>query len=314
MLLERATLPDGSAAFDERELTHMDDVRTIFGALLRAQLVDPRRARRARARARPDAPADGGPARACSPARSPRSRSPLSRVPFILLGFDRLLHALPRGVLRGRLVALLHTDTLIRIYPERLWQDVSQHRRGRSPSRRRSLLAPLAWWWLRAARRGARDRARARDGRRAQDRPPRCGALAPENTLRSFRAAVALGVDLVEFDVLDLPRGPLVIAHSDHLDEVSHGVAGRLGQVALARASCARSRPSCPRSTRRSRSSRTRRRSVGLHVDLKLTTRLDELAAALAALRARATHRRLLVPRAEPARASRATRRRSGSA
>ena len=49
--------------------------------------------------------------------------------------------------------------------------------------------------------------------------------LAPENTLRSFRAAVEVGVDLIEFDVLDLLRGPLVLAHSDHLDEVSHGAA-----------------------------------------------------------------------------------------
>jgi glycerophosphoryl diester phosphodiesterase len=48
-------------------------------------------------------------------------------------------------------------------------------------------------------------------------------ALAPENTIRSLRAAVEHGVDLVEFDVLDLPRGPLVLAHSDRLDEVSDG-------------------------------------------------------------------------------------------
>ena len=32
--------------------------------------------------------------------------------------------------------------------------------------------------------------------------------IAPENTVRAFRAAVDHGVDLVEFDVLDLPRGP----------------------------------------------------------------------------------------------------------
>ena len=41
--------------------------------------------------------------------------------------------------------------------------------------------------------------------------------LAPENTIRSLRAAVEHGVDLVEFDVLDLTGGPLVLAHSDHL-------------------------------------------------------------------------------------------------
>ena len=39
MLLERATLPDGSPAFDARELSHMEDVRSVFGAALRAQLV-----------------------------------------------------------------------------------------------------------------------------------------------------------------------------------------------------------------------------------------------------------------------------------
>lgn len=49
--------------------------------------------------------------------------------------------------------------------------------------------------------------------------------LAPENTLPSFRAAVEAGVDLIEFDVLDLRDGELVIAHSNDLREVSHGMA-----------------------------------------------------------------------------------------
>ncbi len=55
-------------------------------------------------------------------------------------------------------------------------------------------------------------------------------AIAPENTLDAFRAAAALGVDVVEFDVLALERGPLVVAHSDRLEEVTHGAAqGRVG-------------------------------------------------------------------------------------
>ena len=63
---------------------------------------------------------------------------------------------------------------------------------------------------------------------RRSGRPLRIGhrgaaALAPENTLRSFRAAVAEGVDLVEFDVLALQGGELVVAHSNDLHEVSHG-------------------------------------------------------------------------------------------
>jgi glycerophosphoryl diester phosphodiesterase len=37
--------------------------------------------------------------------------------------------------------------------------------------------------------------------------------LAPANTIASFEAAIAAGVDWIEFDVLDLPDGRLVIAH-----------------------------------------------------------------------------------------------------
>jgi glycerophosphoryl diester phosphodiesterase len=81
-------------------------------------------------------------------------------------------------------------------------------------------------------------------------------ALAPENTLRSFEAALACGVDAIEFDVLDLVDGPLVLAHSlaelqtepPTLDEALDFLAGH---------------------------------DVAVHVDLKLTTRLDEVAAAL---------------------------------
>jgi glycerophosphoryl diester phosphodiesterase len=59
-------------------------------------------------------------------------------------------------------------------------------------------------------------------------------ALAPENTLRSFRAALAAGVDLIEFDVLKLDDGNLVVAHSNDLAEVSHGAAkGRVRRYTL---------------------------------------------------------------------------------
>lgn len=66
---------------------------------------------------------------------------------------------------------------------------------------------------------------------RREGRPLRIGhrgaaALAPENTLRSFRAALEAGVDLIEFDVLELRGGELVLAHSDDLSEVSLGAAG----------------------------------------------------------------------------------------
>jgi glycerophosphoryl diester phosphodiesterase len=50
-------------------------------------------------------------------------------------------------------------------------------------------------------------------------------ALAPENTLRALELAVELGCDMLEFDVLDLADGTLVLAHSNDLHGVSHGAA-----------------------------------------------------------------------------------------
>ncbi len=104
--------------------------------------------------------------------------------------------------------------------------------------------------------------------------------LAPENTLEAFRAAVDVGVDLIEFDVLDLREGPLIIAHSDHLDEVSHGAAtGRVRGLSLA--ALRDVAPDVPTLDEALAFFVDEARDVGLHVDLKLTSRLDELAAAI---------------------------------
>ncbi|MBA3333540.1 MAG: hypothetical protein H0U30_06075, partial [Actinobacteria bacterium] len=74
-----------------------------------------------------------------------------------------------------------------------------------------------------------------RDGRPLVIGHRGAAALAPENTLASFRAARAAGVDLIEFDVLSLRDGELVIAHSDDLHEVTHGAAvGDVGSLLLA--------------------------------------------------------------------------------
>ena len=104
-------------------------------------------------------------------------------------------------------------------------------------------------------------------------------ALAPENTLRSFEAALACGVDAIEFDVLDLVDGPLVLAHSNDLAEVSHGAAaGRVRERSLA--GLRELAPELP--TLDEALDFLAGHDVALHVDLKLTTRLDEVADALA--------------------------------
>jgi glycerophosphoryl diester phosphodiesterase len=59
-------------------------------------------------------------------------------------------------------------------------------------------------------------------------------ALAPENTLPALALAVDLGCDMLEFDVLDLVDGTLVLAHSLNLHEVTHGAArGRVRKRTL---------------------------------------------------------------------------------
>lgn len=48
-------------------------------------------------------------------------------------------------------------------------------------------------------------------------------ALAPENTLASFRKAVELGVDGVEFDVQRTRDGALVVIHDEAVDRTTNG-------------------------------------------------------------------------------------------
>jgi glycerophosphoryl diester phosphodiesterase len=105
-------------------------------------------------------------------------------------------------------------------------------------------------------------------------------ALAPENTLSSFRAAVAHGVDLVEFDVLELHSGELVVAHSDDFAEVSHGAAvGTVRDRSLpALRELAPDLPTLGDALAFFADDAT---SVGLHVDLKSPAAVDALVAAV---------------------------------
>jgi glycerophosphoryl diester phosphodiesterase len=63
----------------------------------------------------------------------------------------------------------------------------------------------------------------ARDGRPWRIGHRGAAALAPGNTLPSLERAIAEGVHAVEFDLLDLADGSLVLAHSNELREVTHG-------------------------------------------------------------------------------------------
>jgi glycerophosphoryl diester phosphodiesterase len=98
---------------------------------------------------------------------------------------------------------------------------------------------------------------------RKNGRPLRIGhrgaaALAPENTLRSFGAAIEAGVDLIEFDVIEAAHGGLVVAHgradvgpeTPTLDEALQFFVGEAP-------------------------------GIGLHLDLKLTRHEQDVVAAI---------------------------------
>jgi integral membrane protein (TIGR01906 family) len=153
VLLERATLPDGAPAFHERELTHMRDVRTLFGAALRLQLIGgilivALALVLARTRLRTAVPAG-----LLAGSLGTLAIAALL-VPVILFGFDGFFTRFHEVFFSGDSWVFSDEDTLIRIYPERFWTDVSRITAAVAVGQA-LLLAPLSWWWLRAARRRA---------------------------------------------------------------------------------------------------------------------------------------------------------------
>jgi len=153
-LLERARLPNGSPAFGLRELTHMRDVRRLFGIALRGQLIaliviGALALGLARTRFRAVVPLG-----LLAGAVATLATAVLA-VPLILLGFDGFFTRFHEVFFSGDSWQFNNADTLIRIYPEELWQDVSRLAAGIAVAQA-LVLVPLAWWWHRAARRGLR--------------------------------------------------------------------------------------------------------------------------------------------------------------
>jgi glycerophosphoryl diester phosphodiesterase len=97
-----------------------------------------------------------------------------------------------------------------------------------------------------------------RDGRPLRIAHRGASALAPENTLAAFRAALEVGVDLVEFDVIALETGELVVAHSPR--EIV---------------------PEAPTLDEALRFFVDEASDVGLHLDLKLTERERDVVEAI---------------------------------
>lgn len=155
VLLERATLPDGAPAFDERELSHMDDVRTLFGAALRGQLVVLLALAAAAVALSRTSLRRAVPAGLLAGAVATLAVAALA-VPLILLGFDDFFTGFHEIFFEGASWRFASTDTLLRLYPERFWVDVSRIAAALTVGQALAILF-LARWWLRAAgRSGAR--------------------------------------------------------------------------------------------------------------------------------------------------------------
>lgn len=153
ILLERATLPDGSPAFDRRELSHMADVRALFvpiqrGGLIVVLAIVALAVALARTRLRTAVP------RGLLAGALTTLVIAVLLVPVILLGFDGFFTRFHEMFFEGDSWRFSSTDTLIRIYPERFWEDVSRLAATITVVQA-IVLAPLAWWWLRSARRSA---------------------------------------------------------------------------------------------------------------------------------------------------------------
>jgi len=129
----------------------MRDVRSLFGAALRVQLVAALAIAvlallllRTRLRAAVPAGLLAGSLATLAIA--------VLAVPVILLGFDGFFVRFHEIFFSGDSWQFANSDTLIRIYPEQFWVDVSRITAGLAVAQA-ILLAALSWWWLRAARR-----------------------------------------------------------------------------------------------------------------------------------------------------------------
>ena len=90
---------------------------------------------------------------ASSGARSLTLAIAVLAVPLILLGFEGFFTRFHEVFFSGDSWRFSKTDTLIRLYPDLFWQDVSRLTAAIAVGQA-LVLAPSAWWWRRTARRG----------------------------------------------------------------------------------------------------------------------------------------------------------------
>lgn len=150
--LEQARLPDGSPAFNDREIRHMRDVRELMAAVFPAMFagwavivilgVALRRAR------------DWGRVvpRGLRWGATITLALLAALIGYILVNFDSFFLTFHRLFFEGDTFMFLYTDTLIRLYPEQLWLDASILIGALTVVSALALLIVSTYWLRRAGR------------------------------------------------------------------------------------------------------------------------------------------------------------------
>lgn len=150
-LLREARLPDGGPAFTEREIVHMQDVRTLVGALYWYHLGALALIFVVALAFRRSTTARGLLSRALLAGGLLTLGGALLLVILMLAAFDWLFTNFHTVFFEGETWLFPTTDTLIRIYPETFWSDFSIVL-GVLTVVQALALAGASWWWLRRSR------------------------------------------------------------------------------------------------------------------------------------------------------------------
>jgi integral membrane protein (TIGR01906 family) len=150
VVLQEARFSDGSPAFNEREVSHMQDVRVVTGNIYFAQVVLFIAAVIA-AVALVRGMAQAAAASALLTGAIVTVVLLVALVVFVLTGFDTFFTTFHRVFFSGDTWLFNYTDTLIRLYPVQFWFDAATVI-GATSIVEAMVLGVLAWRWGKVVR------------------------------------------------------------------------------------------------------------------------------------------------------------------
>jgi integral membrane protein (TIGR01906 family) len=150
VVLQEARLPDGSPAFNEREISHMQDVRVVTANVYLAQAVL-FIAAIAAVVGLVRGQAQGAASGALLTGAIVTVALLAALIVFVLTGFDTFFTDFHRVFFSGNTWLFEYTDTLIRLYPVQFWFDAATVI-GVTSLGEAIVLGVIAWRWGKAAR------------------------------------------------------------------------------------------------------------------------------------------------------------------